>query len=266
MTNLSLISGISVTQEMPKLILNKSLLYKKLIENEFIISKCRPILNKAFQYFINKTNLLILTDTSGYIIDLISSPEVLLIYFNKGITLGSCMNYDSFGTTAISMALYYKSPVLLTGPNHLCKSLKDFQCLSIPLEVNNKLIGVLDISVIDPKDIAYFSSFIIIFKDLLEKSLNHHVCPSVPSFEKNHSKYEKIIFFGSVIVNSKFSFTIKEVDILYKLYTEKSFDNIIFELHISQNTLKTHLKHIYQKLEVKSLHECMQKLQELLIQ
>lgn len=53
----------------------------------------------------------------------------------------------------------------------------------------------------------------------------------------------------SQVVNNE-SLTSREIQVLKHLATGKSINQIGKELHISQNTMKTHLRNIYRKLEV----------------
>jgi DNA-binding CsgD family transcriptional regulator len=52
--------------------------------------------------------------------------------------------------------------------------------------------------------------------------------------------------------------TQREIEVLKYLSTEKSVEQIGRTLHISKNTMKTHLKNIYRKLEVKNRKEASQ--------
>ena len=51
--------------------------------------------------------------------------------------------------------------------------------------------------------------------------------------------------------------TAKEIDLIEKILNGKSRKEIADELHISENTVKTHLKHIYEKLEVANKQELL---------
>ena len=52
--------------------------------------------------------------------------------------------------------------------------------------------------------------------------------------------------------------TQREIEVLKYLSTEKSVEQIGRTLHISKNTMKTHLKNIYRKLEVQNRKEASQ--------
>jgi ATP/maltotriose-dependent transcriptional regulator MalT len=59
--------------------------------------------------------------------------------------------------------------------------------------------------------------------------------------------------------------TSREIDVLKHLATGKSIEDIGKALHISKNTMKTHLRNIYRKLEVSGRTEAVAKGQKLLL-
>jgi ATP/maltotriose-dependent transcriptional regulator MalT len=59
--------------------------------------------------------------------------------------------------------------------------------------------------------------------------------------------------------------TSREIDVLKHLATGKSIEDIGRALHISKNTMKTHLRNIYRKLEVSGRTEAVVKGQKLLL-
>lgn len=53
--------------------------------------------------------------------------------------------------------------------------------------------------------------------------------------------------------------TKREFEILRQLSTGRTLTVIAGELHISQNTMKTHLKNLYRKMEVEGRKEAVEK-------
>ena len=53
--------------------------------------------------------------------------------------------------------------------------------------------------------------------------------------------------------------TNRELEILNLLATGQTLTSIAKGLHISQNTIKTHLKNLYRKLEAKDRHDAVEK-------
>jgi len=271
----SINEGITVEQEKPKIILQDNTLYQLLSENRLLTSISRPILNKTFNYFADKTILLFLTDTNGFIIDLVSSPEIILSCFNIGIMLGSCMNYSSFGTNSISMAMHDNSPITLLAEEHYCNNLKIFNCFAIPLRIDNQLVGFLNLSSRETKDLLDLTSQVFLLADLIEIHFkyslekNNHINnlpyeKDTTIDDKHHPLEDKIYFYGKIMTHSKLNVTIREIEILYLLHIKKKSDQIITQLAISKNTFKTHLKNIYQKLGVCSINDCLSQINILL--
>jgi len=57
--------------------------------------------------------------------------------------------------------------------------------------------------------------------------------------------------------------TKREFEILQHLATGRTLTSISSELHISQNTMKTHLKNLYKKLAALNRHDAVEKAKEL---
>ncbi|SEP37768.1 regulatory protein, luxR family [Propionispora vibrioides] len=268
---LSVEKGIIVQQQYPRDILKDSALSEILNQNRLLISIVRPLLYKVFSLFSNKANLLLLTDANGYIIDLISSPEILLSCFNNGIMLGTCMDYFSLGTNAISLSKYEKGTISILGKEHFCHILQSFNCLATPINLGMNIIGFLDISTFEPSDLVHLSSVIFLLAELIKSRFSYDSYKLNFNNDKDNLKSDihslkesKITFFGKIIVNSNFLFTIKEIEILYEMYMKKSPADIVKKLCITSNTFKTHLRHIYQKLNVCTIDDCFVKIDNLL--
>ena len=63
--------------------------------------------------------------------------------------------------------------------------------------------------------------------------------------------------------DKKKTLTPRELEILTILSTGRTVNSIAISLHISQNTMKTHLKNIYRKLEVGNRSEATEKAKSL---
>jgi DNA-binding CsgD family transcriptional regulator len=57
--------------------------------------------------------------------------------------------------------------------------------------------------------------------------------------------------------------TKRELDVLRRLSTKQPISKIAASMHISNNTIKTHLKNVYRKLNVESREEAVARGQEL---
>jgi DNA-binding CsgD family transcriptional regulator len=61
------------------------------------------------------------------------------------------------------------------------------------------------------------------------------------------------------MTTSQQSLTKRELEILRQLSTGRTLTVIAGELHISQNTMKTHLKNLYKKLGAEGRHDAVEK-------
>jgi ATP/maltotriose-dependent transcriptional regulator MalT len=64
---------------------------------------------------------------------------------------------------------------------------------------------------------------------------------------------------GSTMTEGRPTLTKRELEILRQLSTGRTLTVISGELHISQNTMKTHLKNLYRKMEVEGRKEAVEK-------
>lgn len=69
-------------------------------------------------------------------------------------------------------------------------------------------------------------------------------------------KAEMINRLLSVLPDGK-TLTLKEIEILESLVDGKSRKEIAAENHVSENTIKTHISHVYEKFEVSSRESLM---------
>lgn len=70
---------------------------------------------------------------------------------------------------------------------------------------------------------------------------------------------------NSLVKNSGEQLTSREIEVLKYLVSENSVVSIGQTLHISKNTMKTHLRNIYRKLDVNGRHEATKKAKEFFI-
>jgi DNA-binding CsgD family transcriptional regulator len=64
---------------------------------------------------------------------------------------------------------------------------------------------------------------------------------------------------GSNMNEGQASLTKRELEILRQLSTGRTLTVIAGELHISQNTMKTHLKNLYKKMGADGRHDAVEK-------
>jgi ATP/maltotriose-dependent transcriptional regulator MalT len=83
--------------------------------------------------------------------------------------------------------------------------------------------------------------------------------PTVYNEELATAMAQRINERGKAMTESQQSLTKRELEILRQLSTGRTLTVIAGELHISQNTMKTHLKNLYKKLGAEGRHDAVEK-------
>jgi ATP/maltotriose-dependent transcriptional regulator MalT len=83
--------------------------------------------------------------------------------------------------------------------------------------------------------------------------------PTVYNEELATAMAQRINERGNAMTESQQSLTKRELEILRQLSTGRTLTVIAGELHISQNTMKTHLKNLYKKLGAEGRHDAVEK-------
>ena len=89
-----------------------------------------------------------------------------------------------------------------------------------------------------------------------------HDEPSVFLEELSRDCLKRVKLRNQSQLESEESLTSRELQVLKQLATGKAINLIGKELHISQNTMKTHLRNIYRKLQVDGRKSAVTKGQE----
>jgi ATP/maltotriose-dependent transcriptional regulator MalT len=83
--------------------------------------------------------------------------------------------------------------------------------------------------------------------------------PTVYNEELATAMAKRIKERGTTMTTGKPALTKRELEILRQLSTGRTLTVIAGELHISQNTMKTHLKNLYKKMEAHGRHDAVEK-------
>lgn len=83
--------------------------------------------------------------------------------------------------------------------------------------------------------------------------------PTIYNEELASAMAERIRERGKSMQESRLSLTKRELEILRQLSTGRTLTVIANELHISQNTMKTHLKNLYKKMGADGRHDAVEK-------
>ena len=89
--------------------------------------------------------------------------------------------------------------------------------------------------------------------------------PTVYNEELATAMAERMNERGNIMTAGHQALTKRELEILRQLSTGRTLTIIAGELHISQNTMKTHLKNLYKKLEADGRHDAVEKAKALFL-
>ena len=83
--------------------------------------------------------------------------------------------------------------------------------------------------------------------------------PTIYNEELATAMAERIHERGNTMTTGQPALTKRELEILRQLSTGRTLTVIAAELHISQNTMKTHLKNLYKKMGAEGRHDAVEK-------
>lgn len=140
-------AGIDVTLSCPIDVLGDLALFEFLSRYSMVISYAREHFHGLHRKFLDHSYTFLLTDSSGRIVELFSSPEVVARCARSDIRPGAALNELSCGTNAVSLALRYSEPVVLRGDQHYCEVFQQWYCVAVPIVSNaNEMLGCVDLS------------------------------------------------------------------------------------------------------------------------
>ncbi len=113
------------------------------------LAKCAALaLEKCGSFLSNANSMMILTDSTGVIID--TKGDDRSIDAGKEIHLqrGGCWTESDIGTNAIGTALACAQPIQIHAAEHYCEKVQRWTCAAAPIlhPIDRELLGVIDIS------------------------------------------------------------------------------------------------------------------------
>ncbi|MDD2481633.1 MAG: sigma 54-interacting transcriptional regulator [Lutispora sp.] len=112
-----------------------------------LIELSKPFIEHLYNFVKGSNFFTILTDENGCILNVIGDEEILEEAFSLKMVPGAYMDEKNIGTNAMSLVLTEKKPVQISGEDHYINAYHKWTCSAAPImDVNNKLIGVLDLT------------------------------------------------------------------------------------------------------------------------
>lgn len=229
----------------PRLTLTEAQLSKLLKQNYSLIQGSRQVLKKVFEQLLAKEKFICLTDKNGCMIDLIADIETVQFLFENGLKLGT--NVGHGGVTAVGKVLKSKQMEVVNGPEHSWEALQSWTCIAAPVYFMEEFKGVVSISLKIDEKINHCKIVVQLVSDYVAALLRMD----------RKLKPDRLTFFGALILDNQKGLTPREIEVLYHLKSGESINQLPDHLRVSPNTVKSHLKSIYRKLDVNSLEHCL---------
>jgi transcriptional regulator of acetoin/glycerol metabolism len=126
-----------------------------------LLEAAQPALNQARLFLVEANSMIILTDSSGLVLETAGDPRT--IDFGQVIHLeqGGRWKEADIGTNAIGTAIAESRPVQIHGLEHFCSEVKRWTCAATPIwhPTDGELLGVVDISgpmrAFNPQSLAF---------------------------------------------------------------------------------------------------------------
>jgi len=242
-------TSVGVCDDRPKLQLSDMETQSTLKRNNYLIQSTKSFLIHVLDNISVEDKFIILSDETGAIINIIGDTPIMQRFFESGFKLGTKMAIDSIGENALALSLISKNIHISRPDQHQVNFLKQWTEIGTPIIVNDIIVGAISIYIKFEGNISHCNLVI----DLISKYISALLEKEILSKYKT----DKTRFFGYLILNNEFGLTPKEIQVLYELFRGEKLSSLPKTLFVSTNTIKTHLKNIYSKLNVKGYKECL---------
>lgn len=139
--------AINPEQIYSRKIISGEQLTQKITQNQELILIAEPFMDQLYDFVKGSNFLLILTDATGCILNILGDEAILNEAFLLQIVPGVYMDEPSIGTNAIALALTEGKPVQVSGSEHLLKAYHRWTCSAAPLyNPKGELIGTLNLT------------------------------------------------------------------------------------------------------------------------
>ena len=117
-------------------------------QNADLLTAARPAVERSDLFLAEAKSMMVLADTSGFIIETAGDPHVIEDGRRNHLEIGGRWEEDVIGTNAIGTALASIKPVQILGVEHFCEDVQRWVCAASPVRhpIDGQLLGVVDIS------------------------------------------------------------------------------------------------------------------------
>ncbi len=127
-------AGLESCHQFPRHRMSGEQIYTLLARHQSLIGYAQLLFGDLYRELSDQTTSLLLTDADGYVLVVHSSPDMVDVFEHVyGISFGVCLGETSCGTTAISLALHHRQPIVLRGEQCYSRLLSDHYCVAAPI-------------------------------------------------------------------------------------------------------------------------------------
>ncbi|MBW6480782.1 MAG: sigma 54-interacting transcriptional regulator [Bacteroidales bacterium] len=143
----SLELGVEKERIRPSKILSDQALRLSQERNHRLLRIAGPFVQLLHEFVAESGFIIILTDEKGFILQLAGHEKTLQEIKPHSLIPGACMDTESIGTNAISIALEENTAIQVTGQEHFAKLFHNWSCSAAPIhDEKGTIIGCLNIS------------------------------------------------------------------------------------------------------------------------
>ena len=104
----------------------------------------RPIMEDIYQFMEDCRAVLILTDSTGCLLEMLGEPGLIKDLQAMGLRSGAYLDEGHSGTNAVAVTLFEAMPAQIVGPEHFYLKLHEFSSVAAPVhEIEGHSAGVL---------------------------------------------------------------------------------------------------------------------------
>lgn len=123
-------------------------IFRRRSANATLLTAARPALERSGLFLAEASSMMILTDTSGFIIETAGDPRVVDQGRQNHLETGGRWDEGAIGTNAIGTTLVEGRPTEIRGAAHFCEDVQRWTCAATPIRhpLDGGVLGVVDIS------------------------------------------------------------------------------------------------------------------------
>jgi transcriptional regulator of acetoin/glycerol metabolism len=200
--------------------------------------------DKLTKQFV-KPHLFIFTDTSGIVLEMKGTEQVMMRLQDCNIGKGTSFAMEHAGVNGISLAMEMQKPAIVKGQEHYLELFSQWSCVCQPVIIDGEIKGYLDLSTHSEEDFTW--AFVLLGKLVMD--IEQQVVSTDPL-----SKQTAILqSFGQYGLSSR------EKEIAWRWLNNQSTLRIAEELYIAEGTVRNHIKKVYAKTGVREKGKFMRK-------